>query len=147
MKFPISLAMAFGLAAVLTGAPAAADTEEPPVEHYGSVSYQTGGVGVDEAKLMRQQERNYPLALEFIEQAGKRGEYSAGENVKIQDAQGKTVLSVTADGPFMLVNLPDGRYKVSAGDGGRTQVRQLDLQGKPHDRVAFVWPAAKQAGA
>jgi hypothetical protein len=127
-------------AAALACGSAGASMALPAVQHEGTVSYLTGGVGLDEAQAMKQQAVHYPLALEFVEQAGQRGEYSAGEQVQIRNASGKTVLSATAGGPFMLVNLPDGRYRVSAVDDGHREVRNVTLSGK-HDRVAFVWPA------
>jgi hypothetical protein len=119
----------------------AAASVAPPVERQGAVSFQTGGIGADESQAMKQLAAHYPLELEFVEQAGKRGEYSAGEQVRISDDAGRTVLKATAAGPFMLVNLPDGRYRVSAADDGHREVRAVTLSGKPHDRVAFVWPA------
>lgn len=130
-------------AAALACGSAAAGMALPPVQHEGAVSYETGGIGAAEAQAMKQQARHYPLALEFVEQAGKRGEYSAGEQVRIDNAAGKTVLSATAGGPFMLVNLPDGRYRISAVDDGHREVRNVTLSGKPHERVAFVWPASE----
>lgn len=137
-----SIASTLPLAAALAFAcGGAAAAMAPPVEHDGAVSYQTGGVGLGESQAMKQLAAHYPLELEFVEQAGKRGEYSAGEQVRISNASGKTVLSATADGPFMLVNLPDGRYRISAVDAGHREVRGVTLSGKPHDRVAFVWPA------
>lgn len=133
--------LSLAAAAALACGSAAADMALPPVQHQGAVSYRTGGIGESEANAMKQQAARYPLALEFVEQAGKRGEYSAGEQVKIDNAAGETVLSTTAGGPFMLVNLPDGHYRVSAVDDGHREVRDVNLSGKSHQRVAFVWPA------
>jgi len=132
-----SLALIFGTAT----AAASANTALPPVEHYGAIAYRTGGVGIDEAKAMKADAQRYPLTLEFVEQAGKVGEYSAGELVKIQGAHNRTVFTAKAGGPFMLVNLPDGKYRITASDGRYNKVRNVDIAGKTHDRVAFVWPA------
>ncbi len=133
----LSLLLGISLSAAATRARASV----PAVEHYGTVAYQTGGVGIDEAQAMKREARHYPLALEFVEQAGAVGEYSADEQVTIQGAHDNTVFAARAEGPFMLVDLPDGRYRITAVADGHPQLRTVDLSGKPHDRVAFVWPA------
>lgn len=141
MKVPKPVAIgAVGFIAAMISV--AASAIMPPVEHFGAIQYRTGGIGIDEAKAMRDEARSYPLTLEFVEQLNnKHDEYSADEHVVIENASGKTVLSAQTGGPFMLVDLPHGEYKIQASAAGHQEVRHVDLKGKAHDRVAFVWPA------
>jgi EamA domain-containing membrane protein RarD len=56
----------------------------------------------------------HPLAIELLERTGKIDEFTAYAMVKISDTQGHTVLDAKADGPFMLVDLPPGRYSIQS---------------------------------
>jgi hypothetical protein len=86
-----------------------------PAEQYqGSVVFVTGGIGQREAKLFEQQMAQHPLAIELLEHAGKKEEFTADANVRITDMHGRTVLDTKAGGPFMLVDLPSGRYSIVA---------------------------------
>jgi hypothetical protein len=107
-----------GLAAVGLPAMAAPDTVgvvSLPVEQYqGPVGYVTGGIGQQEAKLFERQLNKHPLAIELLERAGKANEFTADAMVKIADRHGHTMLDARAGGPFMLVDLPPGRYSIQA---------------------------------
>ena len=86
----------------------------PAEQHQGAVGYITGGIGEREAKLFEQQMSKHSLAIELLEHAGKAEEFTADAKVKIADMHGHTVLDAKAGGPFMLVDLPPGRYSVVA---------------------------------
>jgi hypothetical protein len=95
--------------------PAMAAMPTMPAEHHqGTVGYITGGVGEREAKLFERQMSKHPLAIELLQRAGKEEEFTADAKVKIADMHGHTVLNAKAGGPFMLVDLPPGRYSVVA---------------------------------
>lgn len=98
----------------------AVNTPLPPEKHYGSISYVTGGIAQGEAKLFRQEMHQYPLAIELLEKAGKKEEFTADAMVRIVDQAGKTVFDAKAEGPFMLVRLEPGKYDVTAMLGGKT---------------------------
>ena len=55
----------------------------------------------------------------------------------IHDGQGKPVLRATSEGPYMLVKLPAGDYKVSATYKGQTQERQVAVKGAGAARAVF----------
>lgn len=113
-----------GLASAAVPVMAAPAVSMPAERYQGSVSFVTGGVGQDEAKLFERQASKHPLAIELLERTGKIDEFTAYAMVKISDTQGHTVLDAKADGPFMLVDLPPGRYSIqscapSPSDGPR----------------------------
>jgi hypothetical protein len=56
----------------------------------------------------------HSLAIELLQRAGKRDDFTAYAMVKIADSKGHTVLDAKADGPFMLVDLAPGRYSIQA---------------------------------
>ncbi len=131
-----------GIASIAAPAMAAIDTRLPPEQYQGTVGYVTGGVGEGQARLFKRQMARYPLAIELVEHVGKRAEFTADATVKIANAQGKPVLDAKAAGPFMLVNLPAGRYSVAASLNGATLKRPAVVvaHGKPR-REVFEFPA------
>ncbi|CAB3690083.1 MULTISPECIES: carboxypeptidase regulatory-like domain-containing protein [Achromobacter] len=134
----ISAMMALGgiaLAGVLSTAQAAL----PPVQHQGAVQYMSGGIGIDESEAMKAAAKDYPLSLTFAAQRDGKADYVASVGVVIRDAQGKEVLKATAEGPYMLVKLPAGNYKVSATYEGRAQEREVNVQGPGTGRAVFEW--------
>lgn len=130
--------LAAGCMALAAG-PVAAQTAHtlPAVQHQGSVQYLTGGVGYDESQAIKAASHDYPLALTFAATQG--GAYLASVTVRIADAQDKTVLNATSDGPYLLVKLPAGRYKVSATFDGKPQTRHVTVSSGSTARETFTW--------
>ncbi|OZI76005.1 MULTISPECIES: carboxypeptidase-like regulatory domain-containing protein [Bordetella] len=128
-----SLALAAGVAAAQTS------SALPAVQQQGSVQYITGGVGIDESEAIKAASNRYPLALTFASREG--GAYLASVQVTITDAQGNTVLDTATDGPYLLVKLPAGRYKVSARFNDKEQTRQVSVSGHGTVRQSFTWSA------
>jgi hypothetical protein len=101
-----SLALAIGCGAAL-----AAGTL-PPERLSGGVSYVTGGVAEDEANAFKQARGDYPLSVELVQRSGGKNEYTADALVQVTDMAGNVVFNARAEGPFMLVRMPPGQYKV-----------------------------------
>lgn len=122
------------------------DGARPAVQQVGSLRLVTGGIGIDEARAMRQVEPEYPLALTFVQQFGQKNRYLSAVQVEIHRASGESVLCATSDGPFMYVDLPPGEYHVVATtDGGRMLERKATLDRGDHREMTFVWPASASA--
>lgn len=140
-KLTIAAAIAVSgmtLAASAIGAPAAT---LPATHKQGEIAYVTGGIGQKEANAMKHAARRYPLELEFLLKAKPRAEYLSAVKVRINDAHQKTLLDVTANGPFLLAKMPAGKYVVTAEHDGKTESRQIDIAGGQHRRVVFEWKA------
>lgn len=128
--------LAFGL-----GLPAPAQTILIPQEYgQGNASYVSGGIGSDEAEVMRQASANYPLTLEMATAAGgPRDAYISDAKVDIRDGSGNPVLSTTTQGPIMLVRLPAGTYTVDV-DWHGTQKRKTVEVGERRQHVMLEFP-------
>ena len=113
-----------------------------PQEHaQGSVSYLSGGIGVDEADLMRQEARKYPLALEMATAAGgPRDAYISDAKVDIRDASGNQVLSTTTQGPIMLLRLPSGTYTVDVDWHGTQKRKTVAVTSDRDQHVMLEFP-------
>jgi hypothetical protein len=115
----------------------------PQEQTQNDVAYLCGGVGQEEASYMKQQARNYDLALTF---ATRTGAYLADVDVNIKNAKGDDVLQAKCDGPMLLVNLPkSGTYRISAETSGYELNRTAKVTAHGNRtqhvaRVAMVWP-------
>lgn len=57
--------------------------------------------------------------------------------VKIQDAQNNSVLDITTEGPFLLANLPNGKYVITAEFNNLIKRQQVSVNAKKHQKVVF----------
>lgn len=98
------------------GAPAFAATAPLPVEQHAvdGVAYVSGGIGAAESRRFEQAMGRHSLAIELLEHYGGAEAFTADARVRVADRNGRTVLDAQAEGPFMLVDLPPGRYSILA---------------------------------
>jgi len=129
----IGLAVAIGA----FSAAARADDAMPAERTQGSVTYVSGGIGKDESTALKQAASRYSLSIEMASTASPRAQYVSDVKIDIRDQKGATVLNVTSDGPFLLANLPPGRYTVSAARNGSSQQRAIVIGPGAHQRVMF----------
>jgi hypothetical protein len=135
------------LGVLFVGAGVASAADLPPVQHDGSVSYLSGGIGLDESSAMKSVEKQWPLSMEFAENHGGHADYVAGVDVVVRDASGRTALQATTDGPFMLAQLPPGRYTIEASLDGNTKRESVTIKGGAPAHATFVWPASAESSA
>ena len=128
-------------AALLAGAAlgGAAFAQLPPAQHAGSIEYVTGGIGIDESTAFKQAMSKYPLALTFAQRLDGKAAYVSDVSVVIRNAKNDTVLNANANGPYFLVRLPAGKYRVSATYENKTQTRNVDIQAKSSAKAVFEW--------
>jgi hypothetical protein len=138
------LSEALAVAGLLFASSLAAQTYFPPREHIqGAVSYLSGGVGVEEAEVMRTAAADYPLTLELAAAAdGPRDEYISDAKVEIRDSQGSQVLDTRTDGPFLLVRLPSGTYTVNVEWNGVQKHKSVDVGPERREHVILEFPGS-----
>ncbi len=113
-------------------------------EEDASINYVTGGVCIDEAELMKSIANNFPLEIVLVEKSdeNEKENYIADVRVVITDTKKeKKFLDVHTEGPFLLVNLPDNRYLVTADHNGVSKEYKVNIDNKKHKRIVFLWPA------
>ncbi|WP_175941183.1 carboxypeptidase-like regulatory domain-containing protein [Burkholderia pyrrocinia] len=133
-RFAVAAALAAGFAA---GAYAQSDGL-PVARQQGDVTFVSGGIGLDESTAFQRNEAKWPLALRFT---GKGGEFLADVHVRIVDGKGAEVLKTDTRGPYMLVQVPPGRYTVQASYQGSDESRTVTVGAKGGAKAAFQWSA------
>ena len=120
----------------------AADIALPPEQHSGAAAYVSGGIGVGEAERFQAAFKDYPLVVQLFEHRASRDVYTADASVKITDTSGQVVLEQQSDGPYMLVRLPPGEYRVVASlKGHALPERRVRVGEHGHEKATFVFPA------
>ena len=102
----------------------------------GKIEYVMGGVGADERAVLLEIQNNYNLKLVFAETSGA---YVSDVRVRIDHAKGK-VIETTVQGPWFIVKLPPGSYKVTATRGGVEKIQNIDV-GNRLKSVILNWKA------
>ena len=107
----------------------------------GEVTYLSGGIGRAESVAMRQNAKNYPLEIVFVEKAGNLEEYLSEVTLQIQDVSKNNMLEIATEGPYFLANLPQGKYFVSAEYKGEVKTQWVNVNKKKHAKLVFWWRA------
>lgn len=105
----------------------------------GAVTYLSGGIGQDESTVIQQAAKNYSLELEFVVNASPRAEFTSDVQVKISDASHNAVLDTVSKGPFLLAQLPAGRYRLEAIKDGKSKSRDVTIKQGSHQHIMFEW--------
>jgi hypothetical protein len=92
-------------------------------------------VGFDEREAL-ERDRGYPLKVVTVMQGGQ---YIADVHVTIRDASGALVLDARMNGPWLMADLPPGRYRLVADFGGVTQTRDFTVSGSRRQEIVLRW--------
>jgi hypothetical protein len=121
------------VACLLAAAPAFALVEGRTAQDRPFVS---GGVDAGELADLRTKQ---PFFSVSVLTAARSGAHLAGVRVRILDAAGKPVLDTEMDGPYLLVDLAPGRYRLQATHEGETQSRMLTVQPGKSQRLVLYF--------
>ena len=134
-------AFAAMLGAVVVLPAQAAGGPLPPERQAGIASFVSGGIGEGESQRFEAAFTRFPLIVQLFEHVGARDDYTADAIVTITDAKGQLVMRERADGPFMLVRLPAGDYRVAASLNGHDLAdHRVHVTGSGHVKTTFVFP-------
>jgi hypothetical protein len=136
---PLALLLAQPLPLCAQSISSGIDTEKSPE----GTAFMSGGVGQEERARMLKMAQGYDLKLEF---ADRHGGYLSDVKVTVDDQHGKQILRTTTAGPWLYVELPQGKYDVKASFGDRTnEIKDLEIsQGRPVSRLLHWESTAQQ---
>ena len=133
----IALGLLLGLSiAGSAGAQAGASAAMP---HQGEMGYLNGGIGKEQADMMREKSAQFPVRMTFSERDQGQDEFVADVHLRVTDTQGRTVLDLTSQGPIFLLRLPPGSYAVEAEHQGNVKTRRFDIAAGRHENLVFSW--------
>ncbi len=98
-------------------------------------AFVSGGVGEEEARQLQAERARYSLSVRTA--AKRSGAFLADVHIRIRNAAQTTVFDQDLDGPWLMIDLPGGRYEVEARFAGQSQrqVTTIALQG--HQQLDF----------
>jgi len=100
-------------------------------------AFVSGGITPDEIATIKDEGKQYSVAVLTV--AKGTGAYLADVHVTIVDKDDRAVLDTMMDGPWLLVNLPAGHYKLNAEYDGVKQQRPIAVKAEDHQRLEFTF--------
>lgn len=137
-RLTIALASTLLIGAFLTDN---AHAQLPPTQTSNGVQYVTGGFGQNESNAFKQARSNYALALTFAVSSpdSASSPYAGDVQVRLEDAQGNTVLDAISTGPYFLANPEPGSYQLSVTYDGDTQTKDVTIAADKATELKFTW--------
>lgn len=105
-------------------------------QEQNGVAYLSGGIGQDESKAI-QQTTGYNLHMTFS--VGSLNEYIPDVTLVIEKTKGQPVLTLDNAGPLVYVQLPAGKYTVTATRNGEVRHDVADIGSGAARNLVFHW--------
>lgn len=128
-------ALALGAVAALQVFTAWAEDDVLEIQHQGTLSYVSGGIGSEESVALEIVQRNYNLR---IMSSDKTGHYSSDIHIVVSDFDHNAILDTTG-GPLFYTNLPNGSYVVEGFNKGQSKKQVVTIVGGRPAHVHFIW--------
>jgi hypothetical protein len=108
-------------------------------------NFVSGGVSHEELRVLHARRDQYSLWV--ITAASKSGSYLADVLLTIRDSQRRVVFNRRLDGPWLMIDLPLGRYQVEAALDGQAQLRTTTIHQGDHHQLFFYFDTGDEVGA
>jgi len=125
-----------GAATLLAGAAPAAALERGVTRD--GWPYVAGGFGLNERQQIERERRDFRLRVTTA--ARGSGAYLSGVRIRIADASWRCVFDQDVGGPWLLVDLPPGRYTVRASLHGQAAEQKTLLGVADRREIYFYFP-------
>lgn len=137
----VHLLQRFVVAALLLGAAlgTAAQALPAPQTSDSGVRFVSGGIGEAESAAFKREAARWPLTVEIYARSGGRNAFTADADVTLTGAKGATVLQARTEGPFLLADVPPGRYDVQVMLDGKTSHQPVTVKAGGPARSVFVF--------
>jgi hypothetical protein len=108
----------------------------PEAQSFGEVSVISGGVDLGQAEMMRKAQSRYPLRIVYSVRGS--GSYTVPDELVLMQGD-EVVAQVPSAGPWVLIDLPPGSYKLRSTFEGRSTERTVRV-GREGQTVHWVAP-------
>lgn len=122
VKYPPRVPIQQGAAPIAPVDPA---NYPPKTDEASQLVYLTGGVGESEIAYFKSLKEDYTLKLLM---ADKEGHLVGDAIVTIADTKGQVIATLEGVGPYLLVKLPAGKYKITAALNDEEVVRTATVK-------------------
>ena len=144
MNFRKNLLASVGLCAAVGAAPVWAqgetETSVPPQpQSYSGIQVINGGVDLDQADAIKRVQSRYNLRVEI---SGQGGNYYVADKLKLMQG-GDVVAEIPQAGPWLLMDVPPGRYTL-LGDFAGTELKRDVVVTQNGTKVSWVVPSSIQ---
>ena len=95
--------------------------------------------GVSDAETAAMQEQRDMFSLWVITAARKTGAFLADTTIRITDSRQRVVFDAPVEGPWLLIDLPLGRYTVRASANGQVIERVTTIHPGDHHQAIFYF--------
>lgn len=102
------------------------------------IAFVEGGIGADEVSDLLAERPSYALSIRLA--ARRSGAYLADVHLRIRDAAGRVVFERQVQAPWLLVDLPPGRYEIEGVHGADVQRQSLTLGPHAHRDTVLYFP-------
>ncbi|CAG9185614.1 carboxypeptidase-like regulatory domain-containing protein [Cupriavidus pinatubonensis] len=120
-------------------------TNAPPLRQADGIEYLSGGIGSDEASVMRGLAPQFKVRLRFLDSAD--GSALSDVSVTLFNAQRDIVLQVVSEGPYLYLNPPPGPYRVLVRYGKAIACHHFHVAARGHATdLVLRLPARALAG-
>jgi hypothetical protein len=109
-----------------------------PDRGIGGVPFVDGGIGLEDVRLMDAQRSVYALALRTA--ALRSGAYLADVHLRITDLAGVVVFERQMQGPWLLIDLPPGRYEIVGVHEGVVERQTVFIPAHGHRDAVMYFP-------
>lgn len=111
----------------------------PPEHTQGDIRYLSGGIGADESDAIKTARSSYALSLLFASTDNGHAAYESDVHVSVIAADGSEVLETVTEGPYLLIELPPGKYRIVASARGELRKRDVKVVAGKHQELGFQW--------
>ena len=108
----------------------------PNPQSFGNVSVISGGIDLGQAELMRRSQSHYPLRIVYSVRSS--GDYTVPEELVLMQGDA-TIAKLPSAGPWVLIDLPPGTYKLRSTFEGLVTERTVRV-GREGQTVHWVAP-------
>jgi hypothetical protein len=105
-------------------------------------AYVSGGVGAEEMSTLQGERAQYSLSI--LTASKGSGAYLGDVHIRITDQGSREVFESVMDGPWLLVDLPAGNYRIEAVLGARTQVNAVSIATGGRSQTVFYFDTHDQ---
>lgn len=111
----------------------------PSTKYSEGLAFISGGVGEGESEAILAEAKQWPLLLELSQLEQGRGVWIFGAQIQILDAKQQSIFDAPSDGPYMLINLKPGQYRIQATYQGVLQTKTVEILADQPKKLSIFW--------